>query len=427
MPADLPYATPDFPGIGGAIRERAEDFFVQELPLYEASGDGPHVLFEAQKVGMTTRDAVSRIARALGVRPADVGYAGLKDKHAITRQLFSVPAEGTGVTEERVMTMTADGVFPHWAARHGNKLKVGHLAGNRFAVKIRGVNPTDVVKLRPVLDRLARDGLPNYYGEQRFGVDADRPTDALGLALIRGEFQQFCDLLLGGGDRRPDVAAARRLYDAGDRPAALAAWPANQPMERRVLETLVRTGDPRSAAHATDKALRRLYQSAAQSAVFNRVVADRVTAGTLSRLAAGDVAVKHTDALRLGGMFLVEDPAAEQPRADAWDVSPTGPMFGKKMKPAGGAVAEAERAAAAALGIKPTAFDTETGARRPLRVRPVDTTLAAGTDEHGPHVTVAFTLPAGSFATVLLRELMKAERQTRRRDDAAEAEEVATD
>src|SRR5687768_15511854 len=159
----LPFATPDFAGIGGTIRNRPDDFFVQEIPLYEPTGDGEHILFEAQKLGLTTREAVRRIARALEIGPGDVGYAGLKDKHAITRQMFSVPALN-GVNEDRVMRMAADGVFPHWAARHGNKLKVGHLAGNRFAIKIRDVNPMDVVKLRPALDALARRGLPNYFG-----------------------------------------------------------------------------------------------------------------------------------------------------------------------------------------------------------------------------------------------------------------------
>ena len=402
----LPYATPEFPGVGGTIRNRPEDFFVQEISLYEPSGEGEHILFEAQKVGLTTREAVRRIAKAHSIHPADVGYAGLKDKHAITRQVFSVPAL-RGLDEQRVMTTPVDGVFPHWAVRHGNKLKVGHLAGNRFAIKIRGVEPMDVVKLRPVLDRLARLGLPNYFGEQRFGVDADRPTDALGFALVRRDYQGFCALLLGGEDHRADVAEARALYDAGDLRQALARWPRNLPMERRVLEVLLRSGDARKAAMAVDKVVRRFYLSAAQSAVFNRVLADRVSADTYHHVLAGDVAVKHVDDLRTGGMFLVEDAAVEQPRAALWEISPTGPIPGGKMKKPAGEVAEAERRAIEACGVDPADFDTETGARRPLRVKPSQTTLAAGSDEHGGHITVAFSLPAGCFATALLRELMK--------------------
>ena len=406
--ADLPYATPDFPGIGGTLRQRPEDFFVQELPLYEPSGEGAHVYFEAQKVGLTTREAIKRIARALDLAPRDVGYAGLKDKHAITRQLFSVPTQGTGIDEERVTRLEVEGVYPQWASLHNNKLKVGHLAGNRFAIKVRDVNPPDVIKLRPVLDRLGKTGLPNYYGEQRFGVDAQRPTHALGLALARRDFDGFLRLFLGGTDPRPDVAEARRLFDAGEREAALAAWPANLAPERATLETLVRSGgDAERAVRRIDPKTRQFYLSAAQSAVFNEVVADRVRDGTLAALLDGDVAVKHADDLRLGGMFTVEDAAAEQPRCERWEISPTGPMPGRKAKPAASTVAGRERQAAERLGVALDVFDTETGARRPLRVRPIDTTLAAGSDEHGGHITVAFTLPAGSFATVLLRELMK--------------------
>src|SRR3954469_5087399 len=87
----LPYLTKDFPGIGGAIKQRPEDFFVQEVPLYEPSGEGEHVYAEIQKVGLTTFDAINRIARFLDIASRDIGYAGLKDARAITRQVLSIP------------------------------------------------------------------------------------------------------------------------------------------------------------------------------------------------------------------------------------------------------------------------------------------------------------------------------------------------
>src|SRR5205823_1969041 len=95
----LPYLTRDFPGIGGTIKQRAEDFFVQEIPLYEPSGDGEHVYCEIQKVGLTTFEAVDRIARALHVSPRDIGYAGLKDARAVSRQVLSIQ----GTSEQAVM------------------------------------------------------------------------------------------------------------------------------------------------------------------------------------------------------------------------------------------------------------------------------------------------------------------------------------
>lgn len=409
----LPYLTSDLPGVGGTLRERPEDFFVQELPLYEPSGEGEHIYFEAQKVGINTRDAVIRIARALDIAPRDVGYAGLKDRHAVAQQLFSVPGLH-GLDEERVMLMRADGVVPQWADRHGNKLRVGHLAGNRFAIRIRQCDPMAVVRLRPMLDRLAKHGLPNYYGEQRFGRDDQRPNDLLGLLLLRGDFKGFLDHYLGGDDGREDVAAARQIYDSGDHPAALRAWPMNIHAERRVLDRLVRTGDPVKAVDAIDRKIRGLYTSAAQSAVFNQVVGDRVRDGSLSTLKLGDVAQKHHDELRTGASFIVEDLATEQGRCDLWEISPTGPMPGRKMHPRPDHEAEEfEGRAMQSLGVSAEDFNEMPGARRSLRVRPIDSRLSSGIDDHGPHITVAFTLPAGSFATVLMREVMKGGEESR--------------
>src|SRR5437899_1222977 len=97
----LPQLTGDFPGIGGSLKQRPEDFFVQEIPLYEPSGQGEHVYCEVQKIGLTTFDAINRIAKALGVSSRDIGYAGMKDARAITRQVFSIP----GVTEQQVMDL----------------------------------------------------------------------------------------------------------------------------------------------------------------------------------------------------------------------------------------------------------------------------------------------------------------------------------
>ena len=404
----LPYLTSDLPGTGGTLRNRPEDFFVQEVPLYEPSGEGEHLYVEIQKVGLTTREAVNRVATALELSPKDIGVAGLKDRHAVTRQTLSLWKKG--LTEEQAMTTPIEGVQVLWADWHANKLKTGHLAGNRFAIKIRDVDPTAVLKLRPLLDRLEKEGLPNYYGEQRFGSDSHRPNDVLGVALTGGDYQQFCDLLLGGEDGREDVAAARKLYDEGNREAALEAWPDNIQPEKRVLKRLVKTGDPEQAAKAMDKGSLRFYTSAAQSAIFNALVARRVKGGTLAQILLGDVATKHKDALITTGSFVVEDPIEDQPRCDAWEISPTGPMPGKKMHPRAAEEAEMiEKQVYAELGVRPGLFDSLTGTRRPIRVRPTETRLASGVDEHGQHITVAFTLPAGCYATTLLREIMKSD------------------
>ena len=399
----LPYLTRDFPGIGGAIKQRAEDFFVQEIPLYEPSGEGEHVFAEIQKINLTTFDAINRIADALRISNRDIGYAGLKDARAITRQVFSVP----GTTEAAVMGLKLPDVTVLWAARHGNKIRLGHLKANRFAIKIRDVKPTDVLKLRPVLSELARRGMPNYFGEQRFGRRND--NDKLGAAYIRADHKALLSQLLGTPDPATDdaeTARARTAFDRGELDEAMRLFPRHHGMERRILHRLIKTHRPSAAVWSIDEKLRRLWVSALQSRLLNEIVAKRIE--SIDHLFAGDFAYKHEN----GACFLVEDPTTEQPRADRFEISPTGPLIGFRVSMPQGEPLRMEQAAFAAHGLTPQDFKRAgslrvKGDRRPLRVQPTDLDLAAGVDEHGPHITVAFTLPAGSFATVLMRELMK--------------------
>jgi tRNA pseudouridine13 synthase len=402
---NLPYLTRDFPGIGGTIKNRTEDFFVQEIPLYEPSGEGEHLFAEVQKVHLTTFDAINAVARALNLSSRDIGYAGLKDAKAVTRQVISIP----GVTEDAVMNLKLPNLTVLWAARHGNKLRLGHLKANRFAVKVRDVNPTDVVKIKPVLAELQKSGMPNYFGEQRFGRRGD--NDVLGAAYVRGDHKALLSALLG--QPKPDAedpqsVQARTAFDKGELEESMRHWPRHSGMERRILHRLIKSHRPSSAVWSIDEKLRRLWVSALQSRVYNDIVADRID--SLGTLMDGDFAYKHEN----GACFLVESAATEQPRADAFEISPTGPLIGFRVSLPTGKPLEMEQAAFAKFNLTPADFKRTgqlrvKGDRRPLRVQPADVEIASGVDEHGAHVTVAFTLPAGSFATVLLRELMKVE------------------
>jgi len=402
--ADLPYFTPDFPGIGGKIKVRSEDFFVQEISAYEPSGEGEHVYAEIQKVGISTFDAVKQIAGALGVPGRNIGYAGMKDAHAITRQTLSI----FGTTEDAVMALAIPRISVNWAIRHVNKLRLGHLKANRFAIKIREVEPTAVVRVRSLLEKLERRGMPNYFGEQRFGRRGN--NDLLGAALVRGDDMGVLTLLLGGPDVKvdldPRVRAAREAFDARENDKAMKLWPRTAGMERRVLSRLIKTSKPSAAARVVEEPVRRLWVSALQSRAFNDVVARRIE--SIDQVLLGDFAYKHEN----GACFRVEDPAAEQPRADSFEISATGPIVGYRMSEPTEEPARIEHEVLERFGLKPENFRVEgrlkvKGTRRPLRVKPSEIEVVGGADEHGPHVTVAFTLPAGSFATVLLREVMK--------------------
>jgi tRNA pseudouridine13 synthase len=401
----LPTLTRDVPGIGGSIKERPEDFFVQEIPLYEPSGEGEHVYCEIEKIGLTTFGAIDQVAHALNVSPRDVGYAGLKDAAAISRQLFSIP----GVSESEVMDLHLPQMSIKWAARHGNKLRLGHLRGNRFAIKIRQVNPTDVVKLTPLVRRLHERGMPNYFGEQRFGRRGN--NHLFGAALLRADDKEVLRLLIGAPDNaldNPKQRAAREAFERGEFEMSMKLWPRSSGAERRILARYIKTRSATAAVRTVDQRIRRLWISALQSDLFNQVVARRID--SLDKLLPGDLAEKREN----GAVFRVVDAAAEQPRCDAFEISPTGPLIGYRMTLPELEPLQIEEEVFAARGIRPTDFRVAgrmkvKGARRALRVRPEDVELAAGVDEHGPHITAAFSLPAGSFATSFLQELMKTE------------------
>ena len=418
---DLPYITSEFPGIGGVLKERPEDFFVQEIPLYEASGEGEHVYCEIQKIRLTTHQAIDRIARALNVPPRDIGYAGMKDAHSVSRQILSIP----GVTPEQAMELKWPDLTVQWASRHGNKLRRGHLAGNRFAVKIRQVNPTDVLRLGPIIEQLQKRGMPNYYGEQRFGIRGD--NDQLGAALVRADNKRVLSLLLGTprpGIDDPHTTEARAAFDAHDLEKAMKLYPRRHGMERRVLARLIKTSRPSAAIRLIDNRLKDLWVSAVQSSLFNQVVAARIP--TLDQVMPGDLAYKHDN----GAVFLVHDAAAEQPRADRFEISPTGPMIGYRLTLPEGEPLRIEQEVMDKAGLKPADFRASgrlrvKGARRPLRVRPENVELSAGVDEFGAQITVAFRLPSGSFATVFLDELMKSrESAPESSSDSGEVAEV---
>jgi tRNA pseudouridine13 synthase len=335
--APLPLVTADLPGVGGRIKDRPEDFEVEELPAYAPSGQGEFLYLWVEKRGMGAEYFVRQVARRLGVAPDEVGTAGLKDRHAVTRQMVSVP----GRAEANLPQLDGDGVRLLSVSRHANKLKPGHLHGNRFTILVRDVAPDAADRLPALVACLRQMGLPNFYGPQRFGRDGE--TLKAGLALLAGQ----------------------------------------------------ETG---RLSHF----LRRLALSAAQSALFNRFVAARMGDGLFRRVIAGDVMAKWPH----GGMFIADDVAREQARFDAREVIPTGPMFGRKMFPSPtGEASRREEELLREAGLSRAAFGgfgkLLGGTRRYALVYVDDLTAAPGPEG----AILQFTLPAGSYATVLIREL----------------------
>lgn len=402
MISPLPYLTSDLPGVGGTIKHRVEDFRVDETPLYDARGEGTHVYFRIEKRGIPTPVAVERIARYMNVRPSDIGVAGLKDAQAVTTQMLSLEhADAKKLAayhdhQMRVLSVT----------RHGNKLRPGHLAGNRFAIKIRGVQDEALEPAWAILDVLTRRGVPNYFGPQRFGLRGD--TAALGEAIVRGDLDEFIKIFLGrpSEDDPPDCRAARDAFEVDALDRALKRWPRHYADQRKALSAYKKKHNPRHAFNAIDKRMKRLFVSAFQSAIFNDVLARRIE--TLDVVLSGDLAQK-TDT---GGVFPVEDVAAEQPHAEAFEISPTGPLPGYRDRLAGGEPGQIEREVIAKAGLHLESLQhlgplKVKGARRALRFPLYEPILKADADDLGPYLELTFTAPSGCYATVAVEEICK--------------------
>ncbi len=158
----------------------ARDFTVEEIPLYEFTGEGEHLILQVRKKDMTTWEMLDAISNHVGIRRRDMGYAGLKDKHAMTIQYISVMA----IHEEKLKAFTHDKIKILSTVRHNNKIRVGHLKGNRFNIRLKKVLGIQKDKLDSVMKWIKKNGVPNYFGNQRFGTDGNNWVD--GKKLIEG-------------------------------------------------------------------------------------------------------------------------------------------------------------------------------------------------------------------------------------------------
>lgn len=391
----------------GVIKERAEDFLVEELPLYHPCGEGEHLYLGLQRRHMSHSEMLRRLQRHFGVSESAIGAAGMKDRIAVVQQTVSVHLPGR---EAPSLDLGTDRLGVLWAVRHANKLRRGHLAGNRFVIRIRRIDPLATPSIWRRLQELRRRGTPNYFGLQRFGYRLN--NHLLGAMLLRQEWQGIVAELLGaGGSPYPEHQRPRReAFDAGRIEEAAAAWGPNDHCERIAARKLRSGADARRAVLSVGEHVRSFWISALQSAIYNALLDARLESGSVGLLERGDVAMRREG----GACFVVgeEDLAGGglDGRLESGEISPTGPLWGGAMLAAEGAPGERERAALASLGIDPHRlgeyrFGVD-GSRRPYRVFPANPELDGGVDEHGAYVRVAFDLPKGAFATVVLRELI---------------------
>ena len=322
------------PSLAARLRVTPEDFRVEEVLGYDADGQGEHALLWVEKRGANTDWVARELAKFAGVSPVAVGYAGLKDRHAVTRQTFSVQLAGKADPDWST--------FPHAevkvlaATRHSRKLKRGALRGNRFVLVLREVQG-DRDAAEQVLQQIAARGVPNYFGEQRFGRE--------------------------GGN----VEQARAMF----------------------------------AGRRVDRDKRSFLLSAARSQIFNEVLAARVERGAWDTPLDGEIWSLAGSRSWFGPEPFSDVLAERLARAD---IHPSGPLWGQGEPPTVEIAGALEREVAAAssdlaAGVAAARMDQE---RRPLRLLPRDLKWRWLDDNA---LELAFELPAGAYATVVVREL----------------------
>ena len=333
---ELPHAYGTAPG-RGRIKQNADDFQVDEILGFEPEGEGPHAWLQIRKRGTNTAWLAGELARLAGVARREVGYAGLKDRAAVTSQWFSVPMEGRA--EPDWAAIASPEVALLRVTRHRKKLRRGIQKANRFQIRVQHFEGNRESLLARARD-VTSGGVPNYFGEQRFGRDGGNIASAWGM-LVEGK-------------------------------------------------------------RVRDRQLRGLYLSAARSMLFNRVLARRVREDSWRRAIPGE-------ALMLDGshsVFNLAEPDAEiHQRLERMDVHPTGPMRGSGDAIASGQALALEESALRGCAAWCEGLDNAglKHARRALRVPVADLEAAF---ESPDRLTLAFVLPAGAYATMVLRELV---------------------
>jgi tRNA pseudouridine13 synthase len=318
----------------GKIRAFPEDFIVEEILAFEPSGAGEHAFLQIRKTGENTEYVARQLARFADVRQRDIGFAGLKDRHAVTTQWFSVWLPGKPDPDWAAFASASVEILH--ATRHARKLQRGALSGNRFTLVVRDWQG-DREKTHSRLAAIKAAGFPNYFGEQRFGHQGRNVEQALN--LFRGK--------------------------------------------------------------KVSRELRSIYLSAARSFLFNQVLAARVEQQTWNRPLPGEICMFDKSHSRFKGD--ASDPTIGE-RIETGEIHPTGSLWGQGDRGVSDAVAALETEVVAhfsemAEGLEKSGVETE---RRPLRVNVPDLKWRFSDDQ----LHLNFSLPAGSYATALLREVI---------------------
>ncbi len=338
------------------FKQTPRDFVVEEIPLYEFSNEGEHLVIFVRKKNLSTSEMLGIFARYLGIKNRDIGYAGLKDKHAMTKQYISIHKQH----ETALENFEHEGIKILSKVYHNNKIKIGHLKANRFYIKLKKVNPTSALKLDEALKNISKFGIPNYFGYQRFGNDGDNHID--GEKIAKGQKKE----------RNPRV---KKLLINAYQSHLFNMW-----LSRRLeINTLVSSFQAKELESLLNMPLDQIKKLQDQKHPF--------------KVLLGDI-MEHYP---YGRLFDYDGSDEDLERFNARDISVTGMLCGKKVKMSSDTAGQIEKD-----------FDDEInadGARRYAWIYP--TGVEGRFNPIEAQYELNFTLPKGSYATVLIEELAK--------------------
>ncbi len=410
----------DQKGIGGQIRTKYEDFYVEEIPESEPSGEGPNTWFFIEKIGRDTLDVVLDVAQELHINRKRMGFAGMKDKRAVTRQWLCVA--NSEVEEIKQLEDKLYKVKILKIMQNEKKLRIGQLIGNKFRLLIRDTNnpESDVEIANEILEELTKKGVPNYFGWQRFGKKRSN-THIVGKMLLENDLKKVVDAYIGNPypEEPEHIKEVRQMYDDGNLEESLESMPRGMRYEKMMLKTLLKEMKKKNVENIASlddssykrtieslpKPLKRMFVHAYQSYLFNKAVSERAKLG-VDKYVEGDIIIDNDEHLVHEFGDDIDD------RIKNFEVHPTAPLFGSKVPLAGGELGKMEQKILDDEGVTLEEFKVPKmpklgshGLRRAMRFKIWDASAEA--TEEG--VLVEFSIPKGCYATAVLREIMKNE------------------
>ena len=402
-------------GIGGTIRNKYEDFYVEEIPEIIPSGEGPNVYIWIEKLGRTTLDVVLDISRDLHISRKRMGFAGMKDKKALTRQWICISNMDSEEDLNQIHDLDIYKTNFLKIVRGRKKLRMGQLRGNKFRILIRDLDDNQKAETTAnvVLKELEVKGVPNYFGWQRFGKPRTN-THLVGKALIENDLKKAVGEYIGHPTEKEHLEnqKARKAYDEGRLEKSLELMGKGMRYEKMMIRQLIKDskkGDLtensfKNALYSLPKPLQRMFVHAYQSYLFNAAVSKRVAMG-IDKYISGDIMIDAEE-------HIVYDktPDEYQKLMDEFKANPTCPLYGTKVPYAEGVVGEMEKNILNEYNLIKNDFEVPKmprlgshGLRRSMRFQIWDSKATACDDG----LLCEFSINKGSYATAVLREIMK--------------------